>query len=877
MSNRTQIKVKLTQAGSNALGGIGWATLDLAPDFSNRLSKDVNQLSDINTLLTDGVLPFSVPFSTVNDAAFIQFSSPLITDNYDTGIEARIVIDSHELPFDRIWITDKNTSSKTWDLEIRRSPKHWLEMASKKKLCTVDMGQATLTDTDVSDGWAAQLYVDGESPYRWIPADFGGWVDLAEPAQFTDPTTKRVWLEDLRPWISKVALLKQGFCEIGWTLEGQILSADWSTAQWDYLLNREYYTESRGGDFKLVGASPADDFTPNILVPAPIPFTTVDYDPGGNALPAGPLYFGGITNGLPFKGRWKFCLHATLENTSGSSNTIGFSVIEFDPSSGFPSGQVLADEPAVIEIPAGEKRVANFCLSVVLDVGQSAAVFVGASDSIKILKGYRISIEPDNKSFVRGDVFDLNKVINCDLILLDMFKGYVHQINGRVETDWLTKTVTVHPYRTVVINGDSVPGFIRDGSAPIDISESVVCDSIKMSRIKLDLTRYTRLQWADSTDAKVEKLMPPEPLFSRKITNAPELADKVTELKNPFYEPTMEWQPQILRYAKNIDQKTRPMAYLPVLWDNTDGNRSFVMGPRTLFFYGNVGQFDKTTGLSTSFFFEGSAVTVFGYAAQVPTLEFASGSEPGVNGNLAYGTTQSDQYVLFYLGYLQRQKRGTYLDALVMMNMNDWRAWDFRTPFFFQYEGRPVLALAESISDFAPVSETPTPVKFLAEPADTGCCDLPCSCRFKACDFYQDMGQYMTQDTLDQLSITSFKVNEIEQLDAPVDLGIIKIVEVSGKQFVSNLVDTLDSLGISYFTFRASTTDYPDKEDQRFFKIKWPACWSFEIIISDGDGEVYRYRDYDMAQQWFGGTWDAMGYGSNPVSEPQNCVITIEY
>ena len=51
----------------------------------------------------------------------------------------------------------------------------------------------------------------------------------------------------------------------------------------------------------------------------------------------------------------------------------------------------------------------------------------------------------------------------------------------------------------------------------------------------------------------------------------------------------------------------------------------------------------------------------------------------------------------------------------------------------------------------------------------------------------------------------------------------------------------------------------------------------FEIIISDADGEVYRYRDFDMAQKWFDADWEAMGYAANPVSEPQDCVYTTEY
>lgn len=211
------------------------------------------------------------------------------------------------------------------------------------------------------------------------------------------------------------------------------------------------------------------------------------------------------------------------------------------------------------------------------------------------------------------------------------------------------------------------------------------------------------------------------------------------------------------------------------------------------------------------------------------------------------------------------------------MSATNYNTWDFRTPFFFFYNGRPVKALAEGIRDFAPALNIPTPMRFLVEPSDTQCCDLPCSCRFKECNYYQDFGQYITQDTLDALSITSFKVNGVEQLISAVDFGIINVVEVGGRHYVTNLVDALASIGVDYFTFSYSTKEYADKPDGRYFKIKWPSCWSFEIIISDGEAQVYRYRDFDMAQQWFDATWEAMGYSGNPVSEPQDCVITNEY
>lgn len=877
MAAQTKVYVRLTPEGRNVLGGIEWAVLDLNDGFSTRKSKDVQALSDVNEILTEGILSVSFPFSTTNDAAFMQYSSPVITDNVDTGIEVRVVEGSDEEPFDRIFFKEKTDSSRQWEMEFRRSPNHWAELSSEKKLCSIDCGTATLDEATVLAGWAEQGYVDGGAVERWIPTDYGGWVDLAEPIQFTDPPVKNIWLEDLRPWLSEVYLLKQGFCEIGWTLEGQIFDTPWARAQFVYILSREYYTESKGGNHKLIGANLIADFSPLSLAGSAIPYDSVQYDPGTNALPAGPFYYGGITNNLPFKGKWKFCFSGTLENTGGAGNTIGFTIFSFDLGTGFPDGQALYDEPAAFTLGAGEIRFVSFCQEIELEVGQTAVFWVGYSDTVILKKGYRMTFEPANKSLVRGDVVQIERLINCELYLLDMFKGFVHKCNGRIETDWPNRTVSVHPYRTADVAGDSVPGFIRDGETPIDLSGVIICESIKLSPVKNNLSRYSRYSFAPSTDAYVESLELVEPPFSRKILNSLELPDKVQDFQNPFYEPTLEGQNDELKRNSYF-----PSPNLPRLYDNMQGERSFNIGPRVLFFYGMIVQSDKSAstfvnGLTAAFYFEGALTTEFGYASHLPTYEFADTFEPVLYSTLVYGKQPSDLYVMFYLAMGLTNKRGMWADALVYMEANDYAAWDFRTLFSFFYEGTPVVAFGENIRDFAPSLELPTPMRLLISPSVTACCELPCSCRFRECDYFQDFGQYITQDTLDELSITSFKVNGIEQLTEPVDFGIINVIHLNGKQFVTNLVDALNGLEIDYFAFAPSTKDYPEKDDLRYFKIKHPACWNFEIIISGVEAEVYRYRDYDHHQQWFDATWEPFGYAGNPVSVPADCVFTTEY
>lgn len=892
---RTKIRVKCSDVAMNSLGN-SWATLDLTPEFSLRLSKDVEALTDVNNLLTDGILPFSVPFSTTNDLVFGRFGSPIIFNPSNEGIEARVHVDGHELPFDTIYFREKDNSRKSWEMEFRRSPNHWLELASNKKLCTIECGTFTLNQTNVEAGWAQPKFDAAgavTSLVRWWPVDYGGWVDLSEPPQFQDPPTKGVWVEDLRPLFSVPELLRLGFCEIGWTLEGLIFETDWAKSLWDYILKRDYYTESRGGDAILILRNSTADQEFLSIIPSVV-LTGIDYDPGTNAMSAGGSnYYPAIVAPLPFKCKYKYCFKGFIENTTGTDVIIDAAVIECDISGGLVTnfGATLSDpsQPAnIATVPAGETIFLDVCISATMEPGQTGLFIFGsgATPGVFAKAGYRVTIKPDTQSLIREDTVELKRLIDCDYFLLDRFKGFLHLINGRVKTDWNTKTVYVFPQNTADVYGDSTPGFL-DESEVIDLTGKVVCDSIKQLPVKNGLKRYTRLQFRESTDALISDIDPLEPPYSRKILNGLDLPDQVDELDNPFWEPTIERQSEQLA---RVPATSAPpfsadiileLPYLPVMVDNISGERSFNILPRILFGYGVVGQVPTATnsGGITGIYFEGGfPATEIGYASQTHTLSLNPAFAPDLDGSVIFGTLASDLYVTFYIGLSQVNTRGRWVDMLVLMGMNEWQRWDFRKKFLFEYEGRPVIGQGENIRDFAPATDLPTPIRLLVNPNVSECCDGPCSCRYTECDFWHDFGQFMSQQTMDDLSITSFAVDGIEQLTAPVEFGIINVVSINGKAFVTNLIDALNGLEIPYFRFKPSEQDYPEKTDLRYFKIKRPACQTFRIEISDGDGVVYFYSDTEMGSAWFtAGDFEPFGYAGNPISEPSACVTTVEY
>ena len=866
-----KIEVKLTPEGSTLLGGIDWAVLDLAPNFTLNLSKKDGALTDENTFVVEGATSFSVPFSTVNDAALLPFDSPIIMDNNVDGLEARVQADSMVLPFDTIYFKRRDETTRTWELEFRVAVQHWADLATKKKLNTIDLGTLDYTLANVTGSWDRGKWEDTDPIYACPPADYGTWVDLSEPAQFTQPPVKSVWVEDCRPLLSVPHLLKKGFCEIGWNLEGLVLETELSRRLWTYILKRDFYTESRGGEHRLIGRG-TNAFTFQSLVPL-LSFNTLYFDPGSHAIPAGAgPYIGAYGNKMGYKTDFRLSLKGFAENSGGSPVTWSFRLMYCKPTDGFPLWQWATNE-VLVTLTAGETRFVD--ISFELELEPNKAVSFWGTIGGKFKPGYLFEALPIQKTLVRGDTVTIKNLVHPEYTLMQLFKGYVHAINGKTSEDWNTKTLTVYPDRTTTVLGENVPGYVFDEADPIDITSRVVCNSIKMAPVRNNLGRYSRLSWADSTDPYITDQELEEPPYSRKILNGLELPDEVTELNNPFFEPTLERQSEELKQFGR-----RPFPFFPLMTDNTDGELSYEIGPRLLYGFGSIRQVNPApignNDEHTGFYFEGAGISYFGYWTQKRTWNLDAITPPP-DFALVYGTVPDDLYVLFWLGLSQRNKRGMLLDILVFIGPKEYSAWDFRTKFAFNFNGRPIVGRGFSLRDFSTCDQIPTPMQVLVEPVDTACCDLPCSCRFKQCTYYQDLSPYIAQDTLDELKVTSFVVEGVEQIATPVGLGLISVKQIAGRPYLTNLVDTLNALGIAYFTFGYSQKVFTPKEDLRYFTIKHPFCYSFTIIISDNGGEVYRYTEKEQKTQWFAPGWADFGYGGTFIGVPEDCLTTTEY
>lgn len=894
----------LPQSAASVIGATS-ANLDLPTGFSFALSKSAQALTDANKFELESVTAFAIPHTPINDAIFADFIHPQKIDKGDGVLRALAQQEGRPLRFDRVAVL--GNTFEGWELELRRTQEHWADLATKTFIKDIDFGSYLISKPAIEGNWLTPAY-EGDvtapdfvtNPAVYFPLiDYGGWVDETLPPQGQeDLRVKVVGAEDFRPWYFLSYALKAGFCKFGWTIEGLIFEADAFRRLLVYDLIADYYKAGAKVEYggRVRGSNTADynfsDAQVNLsqimrfdnTIYAQTAYTVPSFVVGGT--------MAAIRNPLELAINWRFKFIGRIQNTNAFDVILNFAIYELDNTGpNFPNfylnGNVLTT-PVQYTVPANSTQFVVFEQECIIQAGQRAVMNsrhskVNGDDvlsGITIKKGSHIDIEPASKCLMTGDEIVVSQMVNRERTVMDLLKAAVHLIGGRIDENPDTKTIMLHPERLSDYFGDNVPGFILDEQPAVNLKNLVVVDSTKQAQTRTALKRYTRISFADSTDAYIDELPFVEPPQSRKIENSPDLPDEVEEIKNPLFEPTIEGQP------KGLASYAMPLPYLPRLYDNTDGQRSFDIGPRILYNYGIVKQINPNpfrpgatpSDANPGFFFNEQANTAFtgfytefGYASMLPTWKL----DPDSAVNLTFSAPGPDYFTIFHLAQLQRRKRGTLVEVLLWMRMRDYVSYNFRPLYKLEISGIDFVAPMTSIRDFLPCDNLPTPVQFYVEPADTQCCDRPCGCSFETCTYYQDFGEYLRQATLDSLQITSFKIDGIEQITDPVPFGPIELVDLDGHPYVMNLINALNSIGAPYFSFDISRKIHPTR-GARFFTIKRPSCQPFEILISEGETIIYKYTQNEQLQSVFGSE-QPFGYAPDFYDEPTDCVITNEY
>lgn len=132
----------------------------------------------------------------------------------------------------------------------------------------------------------------------------------------------------------------------------------------------------------------------------------------------------------------------------------------------------------------------------------------------------------------------------------------------------------------------------------------------------------------------------------------------------------------------------------------------------------------------------------------------------------------------------------------------------------------------------------------------TNNCLLPCDGNFTTRALFFDHSSAISSATIGDMQITSLRINRgsgfVEEVPSPISLSYSSNIVVSSNSYNPSLINSINALGILYFT--ANTPEVADllpngQDLSRYFRIKYPSCWSWDLRLRWTSGnEVYYTR-----------------------------------
>ena len=702
----------------------GLLLLDTDSQSTTSLNKSIQELSEVNEIKDEIIYDLSIPRTGRNDIALRSFLSPVVYQRTFEPLEARVTLGG--LSVDTSHLNVVTVNKDRFEIELIRTDVHWISGAARTKLRDIDWGTFNFTVTNIGNSWNKFAYVKDT-------AGEGIMFPVVNYGKFFFGF--RVVPEDTRPWFSLPHLLYTAFCHLGWELVCPILDTKLFNQTWCYILGKDYGNEAALVPFREFavryytdGATIVEeeihdlgDVFPEGVFVSPPGLGTVgvkkEIETSAYTTPAeadfiveGTAFFGNLTTALN-----KAYVELIRRHSDGRE-------------------QVLASQEFTLPAPG----FADYNIYII-----ARNVLVGFQDQVfvRIRSEAQGAFAPDvvfynkvNRVFyLTGDTINLNETIHKEYTVLDLFKGFVHLINGKIETNRTLKQVYVsHPHERTLFKDtpDEIPdneGFFLPNAAAIDLYSKSNGEA-RIINDKRDKVRFHRYAFRDSTDPYIRNLNLDEELHSKLFDLGEEYGNEDKIYVNPFFEPThVDFIDQILGGNNGV-----PL-YIPFLLDNTDGRLSYEIGPRVLFCAGNVGvaKLDPNEVLIDIDFRWGWALitvpikiwpVMFHVTDQVVVYSGANKVVPDIR--LIYGNDDRgfDIFTFFYFSELMRNVNTLRVQLDVALNSQDYRLATGRTKYKVPVFGREVFGFLDTIDNFSPCSFISATMTIVPEVGIEGLC-----------------------------------------------------------------------------------------------------------------------------------------------------------
>lgn len=669
--------------------------LDVDSDFNLRLSKAIEEITEVGEISQSASISNSIPVTHRNNACLEQFEANVFIRSVDY-LEVEVRFDGDILPLHKLTVV--NWRDREGRIEIELFGTGWVTDLENILLRSLDLGTFEYTLENVNETWSNTTAFACPAL-----AHYGGWNDEGKSGR-----------KDLRFWFNLTQLMNKAFCKIGWSFRSPFFQNSIGAQFYGYLSDKRWFSyRDKDDQFRvIVGETVARTITGNpqnlLLDKISDPFNLYNnllrpleyiYPP---TAPPGDLKI--LVN--------DFTVELQAANSFDVQPTFVFSVyrnrggdFEFmfvDTYKGDVFNPFVKKFNWEITIEAVEP---GDSFGVVITYGDIYLEGAGDYTNWKLITA-NLVFAPDRYYYTPDDTIYLADLIDPNVNGLQLFKSLTHLINGKIDTRYDTREVWLHiPYVTT-IQGNVVQGFFQRGNEILDLSDKVVPQSRVVETVDQRRNRYVELKFKNTTDEYIKSKTEREP-FSR-IVDLGSGKGETTTIENELFEPTMEVKTTITEIGSGIDSgKQTP--YLPALWDNTEGRISSEIGFRIGYNYGLINQLN-TDGLNYQINFEGNIRNTFGYISQIPLRPRRDGSSNPPTIHIAFAEYADDFYRLFYKQWINEKSKPLNFNFLLYLTYQDYLNLDFRKPVGWFYNDTFLIYQLLSVKDFNLEVRTATPV-----------------------------------------------------------------------------------------------------------------------------------------------------------------------
>lgn len=643
----------------------GQVYLDVSDSTQALLSKEIEQLTNIEKINIEAVLGTSLPATPKN---VNLIGKP-------------------------VGLAIKNNTYQTFKIQLSVGLKIFnqstLKVLAKKEGNAEDLEVEFL---DVSDHWALQLnkiYLD-ELPFDDVEySSVTMWQNMNNDAAYTpgDPGyyfplvnygrwnyNGKFIPADFRPWIHVAKVFELMFCKAGWRYECPILETDIGSRLITYSLKEDYGKLLKNADqrefkatlkkeTKLSGATENARYYDIVFDDKIIDKGSSYNSSTGKFQKAGVYDFlcefdcevdidddrwGNIRTSLK--------LELILKEVNGTELILG--EIEWKYEHYHNKSETATIYETGVLVRAGEQVYVRYRAH-----GNTGRIILHKNC---FFSNKLVAILPEE-----GEIFNLKESLRKDKCI-DYLKGVSHLFNFKFYTNFTERKVYIlTPYDTDFF-GDNITGFFQntldDWTDLVDYKQATINTPIEDKK-----NYYFKFKKTSDPSIEAKKLDEKEDLHSNYIDRGFDFKDETDNFENPYFEPTL-----------NEGTTTPGGIYdMPQCLDNKDGGLSYNIQPRILIAAGMVEQIltdiDSPPYLQ---FFDNNYTFSIPYAYQktkaIIGIDFGTLTYLYATNYLVYGKEEKDLFNLFYKKYFLEFRDCNTVELTANANYDQIQSITFR-------------------------------------------------------------------------------------------------------------------------------------------------------------------------------------------------------